>query len=761
VAEAGDKTLPECVAVVLLAPLPRPLTYLVPAQLRGQLVLGHRVRVPLGSRSAVGIVIEQLDSTAIAAIVNAGAKLKAVAELLDKDPVVDNDLLTFVRRASTYYLFPFGLALKTALPAGLASITAAPKVKQTTVYTRAEGTISLRGTRQKEVLAYIEQAEKQGEKQGGVELAELCQQFPSPYSVLSRLEELGLIKSCQREKQRDPFLGIVVTADSELQLNEEQDAALNSICSATTQDKFSPFLLHGVTGSGKTEIYLQAIKAVVAANRQALVLVPEIALTPQLVGRFRARFEGQQIRIGVLHSGLSVAERYDMWRAIMRDEIHIVIGARSAVFAPLAHLGIIVVDEEHDSSYKQSEGFRYHGRDLALMRGQMAQVPVVLGSATPALASWQRAQQGLLTQLSLLNRVGARTLPSVELVDMTGAEVETGLSQQLRDAIAATLERHEQCLLLLNRRGYAPYLLCGDCGASYRCPNCEITLTWHRQAGQLRCHYCDYTQPPSEVCPRCGGVAMEPEGMGTERLAAELQQMFPAARIARMDRDATSAKGSQQNIFNRMENREIDILVGTQMVAKGHDFAGVTLVGVVDADAALNFPDFRSAERSFALLAQVAGRAGRGEVEGRVLVQTYASDNPVLECAMEHDYIRFAEQELPLRQLLYYPPFGYLVNLLLSGLDQQAVEHSAELLATNLQGEIGNGKVGNGDAGVEVLGPAPCPLFRLRNRYRMQILLKAQTRPPLRQLLAQMAQWQKLIDKNVALVVDVDPVDMM
>jgi primosomal protein N' (replication factor Y) len=727
----------DCVAVALLAPLPRPLTYLLPAELRDQVQIGSRVRVPLGRRFAVGVVIAQVASAD-------ASKLKAVAEVLDDAPVIDAALLEFIRRAGAYYVFPLGLTLKTALPAGLASLTAAPKAKCSTVYSRTELQLEVRGSLQQKILAAIEE-------QSPVDIVQLRQQFPSPYSVLRRLETLGLIQAEQQETQRDPFLGISVMPDVDQHLNSEQAVALAALNAAVADAKFRPFLLHGVTGSGKTEVYLQTIRCVVAAGKQALVLVPEIALTPQLVGRFRARFEQQQVRIGVLHSGMSAAERYDMWRAIVRDEVHIVIGARSAVFAPLKRLGIIVVDEEHDDSYKQSEGFRYQGRDLALMRGQMVQVPVVLGSATPALASWQRAQQGLLTGLSLTKRVGERPLPEVTLVDMAKADVVGGLSQQLRSAIAATIERKEQCLLLLNRRGYAPYLLCGDCGASYRCPNCEITLTWHRQVGQLRCHYCDFSQPPADLCPKCGGAAMEPEGMGTERLAAELQELFPGACIVRMDRDTTTGKGSQQAIFAQMESRQIDILVGTQMIAKGHDFAAVTLVGVVDTDAALNFPDFRSAERSFSLLAQVAGRAGRGELGGQVIVQTYATDNPVLECAVEHDFCRFAEQELPLRQMLFYPPFGYLVNLLLSGLDREAVESSAKLLAAQLQGR----------AEVEVLGPAPCPLFRLRNRYRMQILLKAKTRPPLRQLLAGAASWHKIISSNVTLAIDVDPVDMM
>ena len=729
------------VVVSILAPLPKPLNYLVDKVHADVLLVGRRVRVPLGRRFAVGVVLEAID-------VEDGTKLKPIAEVLDDEPLLQPELLTFVRRASAYYAFPLGLALKAALPAGLGSLTAAPKVKHVRVYSRTDMQLTLRGSLQKEILAWIE-------NHGPIDLDTLRQQFPSPYTVLQRLEALELITCRQKESQRDPFVGIDVVADQDWPLNDEQAIAVSQIAAASVAEKFKPFLLHGVTGSGKTEVYLQAIRGVLSAKKQALVLVPEIALTPQLVGRFRARFEQESVRVGVLHSGMSTAERFDMWRAVVRDEVDIVIGARSAIFAPLSRLGIIVVDEEHDDSYKQSEGFRYQGRDLALMRGQMEGVAVVLGSATPSLGSWQRAEDQLLQRLSLTKRVGERPLPEVTLVDMKNAEVEGGLSAELRDAITQTLEREQQCLLLLNRRGYAPFLLCGDCGASYRCPNCEITLTWHRKLGQLRCHYCDYHQPPADECPQCGGAAMDPEGMGTERLADELQLLYPDARIERMDRDTTAAKNAQQAIVGRMERRGVDILVGTQMIAKGHDFAAVTLVGVVDTDAALNFPDFRSAERSFSLLAQVAGRAGRADLPGRVVVQTYSIDNPVLQCAIDHDYLRFAKQELPLRQLLSYPPFGCLANLVLSGLDRQEVERAADALVAGLESQA------EVCSGVEVLGPAPCPLFRLRNRYRMQILLKGQSRRALRELIAYAPQWNTYLSARLTLVLDIDPVDMM
>ncbi|RME41800.1 MAG: primosomal protein N', partial [Deltaproteobacteria bacterium] len=425
--------------------------------------------------------------------------------------------------------------------------------------------------------------------------------------------------------------------------------------------------------------------------------------------------------------------------------------ARSAVFAPLPQPGLIVVDEEHEASYKQSEGFRYHARDLALLRGQQQSLPVLLGSATPSLQSWQRAVDGKTTLLRLGRRTGGRPLPQVELVDMTQTPYRTLLSEPLLGALQATLERGEQSLVLLNRRGFAAFLQCGDCGRGFTCPNCDISLTWHRQQRRLRCHYCDYHQIPPESCPACGGTDLEPMGAGTERLQMELEKVFPDARIARMDRDTTGGKGAHRQLVEGMMAGRFDILVGTQMVAKGHDFPAVTLVGVVNADAPLNFPDFRAAERTFALLAQVAGRAGRGERPGRVLLQTYSCDHYLFGAVKTHDFEGFCRQELAFRRELGYPPFGYLVNLVLAGNDAQRVDRAAEELVAHL---------GPMPAGVELLGPAPCLLARLRGKHRRQILLKSSSRAPLHRLLSRLQTRKKPVPSGVSLTLDVDPVDM-
>ncbi|MDD2557498.1 MAG: primosomal protein N' [Desulfuromonas sp.] len=739
--QAIDPALPQlCADVAVFAPLPRPLSYVVPAPMEKLLRPGMRVRVPLGRRSAIGVVVRLRPSG------DEQWELKPISACLDEEVVaLDGDSVAFLQRVSAYYAYPLGLTIKTALPAGLTQQKAPTAIQH--VHYRATGQEAvLRGATQQAIYAFIV-------SQGEVAAEEIRASFPHPHAPLRRLEELGLVTRTQSTSSRDPFVGLDIKPDTPPVLAPEQQQAVTAICPDTEQPStFAPFLLHGVTGSGKTEVYLHAIAHVVQVqHRQALVLVPEIALTPQLVKRFRARFEHQGVRIGILHSGMSVAERHDIWREINHNRIEIVIGARSAVFAPLQNLGIVVVDEEHDESYKQGEGLRYNARDLALLRGQMLQIPVVLGSATPALTRFERARAGHMTLLSLTHRALSRPMPVVEIVDLSGTKEPCVLGEQMLTALQQTLDAGEQAVLLLNRRGFSPYLICRDCGATFRCPNCDITLTWYRSKGMLTCNYCDYTQVPEEVCPGCGGATIEPQGVGTEQLEHTLQEYFPTAAIARMDRDSTRTKGSQQRLVEQMENREVDILVGTQMVAKGHDFAAVTLVGVVDADAALNFPDFRAAERCFSLLAQVAGRAGRGAVPGRVLVQTRTPDNPVLECALSHDYHAFCAQELPMRELLGYPPYGYLLNMICFGLNRAEVEQSAEQLSRLLRTHVE----------VEILGPAPCPLFRLRNRYRVQILLKAATRLPLHQVLARLPELIAALPTRVNLMADVDPLDMM
>ncbi len=722
--------------VAVAAPLDKTLSYLVPEGLREGLRVGVRLEVPLGKRRVVGylLALAKGDSTG----------LKPIGQVLDEEPLLTPQLISLLLRAADYYCHPPGEVIRTALPAGLSGRGKAVAILSEILYTATARTDLPAGGRQREILARIRAA-------GESSLSQLRSEFAAPHAPLQRLVERGYLAASAAERRRDPFLDQPVVPDLPAVPTAAQALALKELGAALEAGGFRPLLLHGVTGSGKTEVYLQAIAAALAAGRQALVLVPEIALTPQLVARFRARF-GATRGIAVLHSGLSDGERYDAWRTIAEGSTDIVIGARSAVFAPLSKLGIIVVDEEHEASYKQGEGFRYHARDLALLRGGREGATVLLGSATPSLTTWYRAQQGQIGYLTLAERVGDRQLPDVELLDLRAAPPAGVLAAPLAMALATTLERGEQALLLLNRRGFAPYLLCADCGTTFRCPNCEITLTYHQGRRQLRCHYCDHAETPAACCPQCQGANLFPEGAGTERLEEELTALLPTARIARMDRDTTTRKGAHRSLVERMLAGEIDVLVGTQMVAKGHDFPGVTLVGVVGADSTLNFPDFRSAERTFALLSQVAGRAGRGARPGRVLVQTYSPEHYALQCAAHHDYAAFSAQELAFRQELGYPPFGFLVNLVFSGNDAARVETAAAELAAALAGHAGE---------VELLGPAPCPLARLRGRHRHQLLLKAPTRSPLRLLLNRLPSLQKRLPAGVSVGIDVDPLDML
>lgn len=722
--------------IAVNAPLKQLYSYRVPQDFVGRAQVGMRVRVPFGRRTSVGFLLELRTGSADG--------LKKIKELLDEQPLLNAELICLLRWAAEYYCHPLGQVIRSALPAGLGSDKSTTKILREPVYRPLNRDEEPRGVKQRELLDFITQ-------QGEIGLGQLRTKFAAPHAGLQRLVELGFLEQGEQERQRDPFLTEKLPEDKCLTLNDDQKKAVLSVQEAINSKEFKSFLLHGVTGSGKTEVYLHAVAHCLKLNRQALVLVPEIALTPQLVARFRARFEPAGNKIAVLHSGLSDGERYDAWRAINRGEVEIVIGARSAVFAPLQNPGLIVVDEEHESSYKQGEGFRYNARDLALVRGQQQGCPVLLGSATPSFASFYRSEQGDVQRLSLAQRVHAGKMPQVQLLDLRETQPEGVLANELIEELQQTLERREQSLLLLNRRGFAPFLLCTDCGSSFHCPNCEITLTFHQRDRLLRCHYCDYSEPPKEACPGCQGLNIEPEGAGTERLEQEVAELFPGVRIARMDRDTTSRKGSHQRLVEKMMRGQIDILIGTQMIAKGHDFPGVSTVGVLAADSLLNLPDFRAAERSFSLLTQVAGRAGRAHGGGKVFIQTYYPEHYALTCAAEQDYLDFYQQELPFRQELGYPPCGYLANLVFVGNNLAQVKSQSESMATILQSHAGT---------VEVLGPSPCPLARLRGKSRFQVLLKSADRKALRKLLGVVEAEQGRVRSGVGLYIDVDPVEM-
>jgi primosomal protein N' (replication factor Y) len=741
---------PTVIEVAVPVHLDKTFHYRVPNQLAGRALPGHRVLVSFGHRKLTGYILGSVEDSS-------ENKLKDIIDVLDPDPLWTDNELEFFRWIAAYYLYPLGEVLKTALPAGIniqsrkgennaeGQIIGGKNIKRERFYqpvlTAGDG--KQPGSKAAEILEVIRET-------SDIPAADLRRRFGQCAPQLKRLEELGLIRMEEREVYRNPFGEDALERDTPRVLNGQQASALNHVTAALERQSFTPFLLHGVTGSGKTEVYLQAIAHALEKDINALVLVPEISLTPQLVRRFRARFGSG---IAVLHSALSDGERYDEWRRIRRGLVRIVIGARSALFAPLERIGIIVVDEEHESSFKQADGLRYNARDLALVRGQMEKAVVILGSATPLITSLHAVEQGKLILLPLTERVENRPMPTVSVVQMQG--IKETISPQLVQAMEETLAAGEQSLVFLNRRGFATFLVCGDCGEPLTCPNCSVTLTFHRQRRQSVCHYCDYAVPAPGTCPACGSLEMKELGAGTERVESDLREQFPASGIVRMDSDTTSGKDSHSRLLKRMADRSADILIGTQMIAKGHDFPGVTLVGVINGEASLNMPDFRSAERTFQLLSQVIGRAGRGDLPGRVIVQALNTSHYAIQCAIEHDSESFYRQELEFRREAGYPPFTFLAALSLTGTSENTVEERSNL-AARLLGQLKKEL----SLRIEILGPAPAPLYRLRGRFRRQILLKAPARNDLRQMVS---AWQTRRDPSAAVreTMDIDPVDMM
>jgi primosomal protein N' (replication factor Y) len=545
-------------------------------------------------------------------------------------------------------------------------------------------------------------------------------------------------------------------------LTPEQKSAVNTIRPLLDQNAFHSFLLHGVTSSGKTEVYLRVIQQALEAGRDALVLVPEIGLTPQTLQRFSARFG---TRVAVLHSGLTDRERLDFWWKIRRGQARIAIGARSAVFAPFRNLGVIVVDEEHDPSYKQQDRVRYNARDLALVRGQREKAAVILGSATPSLESYYNVQRGKSDLLELTQRVQERPQPEIVSIDMrqpsSHGATKSSLSRPLQEALVRNWSEGRKSLVFLNRRGYAHTLACRDCGHLVRCPNCSVSLTLHRARKRLCCHYCEYQTVPPSLCPSCHGPDVQPVGKGTEKIEEEVAAILPEARIGRMDRDTTRRKGAHDKILNRFRGEELDILIGTQMIAKGHDIPEITLVGVVLADVSLDLPDFRASERTLQLLMQVAGRAGRGKWPGQVLIQSYHPDHACIEFACLHDFKRFYEQEIATRKELDYPPFCRMVNLRVIGKNEEATQKAARRMG-DMAREIREQNTAL-YRDIEILGPSPAPLARLRDRYRFHCFLKGKTPrtllPFTRKILANRKKF--LPSTSVQLEVDVDPVQVL
>jgi len=667
---------------------------------------GRRLLVPFGRRETVAFSLG-------AAREAPPGELREVRAVLDEEPVFSPELLSLLRFAADYYLHPLGEAMRAALPPQL--------LEGKTVGERASfpdrAALALPPEAAREAVrraprqaAIVERLVEAG---GALDVENLRRELGEVAPLLRALEAKGVVRLSSHPRREPENFG----GGPPPEPTPEQAEALRAV--EASLGRYQTFLLQGITGSGKTEVYLQAIRAVRARGQGALVLVPEIALTPQLAARFRSRFGDE---VAVLHSGLGDAERVREHRRLLRGEAHIALGARSAVFAPVRDLGIVIVDEEHDPSYKQEDRFRYHARDLAVMRARLAEIPCVLGSATPSLESMENARRGKYARLVLSRRLDGRSLPEVEVVDLR-QPAETGdaqepeiLSTRLLEELVATLERGEQAILFLNRRGHSPLVLCPTCGERASCPNCDVGLTYHRSTESLRCHYCDLRVRRWERCPSCDEELLI-LGAGTERLEQCLRERLPRARVARLDRDAASSARRLHRILSAFAAREIDVLVGTQMIAKGHDFPGVTLVGVVLADVGLGLPDFRASERTFQLLTQVAGRAGRGEAAGKVIVQTFRPTADAIAYACRHDPEGFARAELVRRQDHGYPPFRRMLAVHLDGKDAAEVQRQARALG-ELVRRLATERV-------TVLGPAPAPIARLRGRSRFQILVLA------------------------------------
>jgi primosomal protein N' (replication factor Y) len=757
------------VSVAVPVPALGLLTYRVPDD-QPMPAAGARVVVPIGPRTLTGVVLSE------AAAADTAYTIKPIKRIVDDHAFVPSDVIKLTQWVSEYYLAGPGATLAAALPPhGLTARTDRFKTVRIAALTAAGIDAAERlsahsgeaadgpkfGKRQVEAIHLLKGAPD------GLTMPALSERGIAG-SALTRLKTLGLVVSREERVDRDPFEHAVsaIRPHADRNPTEEQQAALDRLLPLAASQTFSVALMHGVTGSGKTEVYLRLADAVRRTGRGVLMLVPEIALTPQVAALFRARF-GQSVAIQ--HSGLSDGERHDQWHRIRRGDVDVVIGTRSAVFAPLADPGLIIVDEEHDTSYKQDETPRYHGRDVAIMRGKFGEALVVIGSATPTIESYANALEGKYTLVTMNKRVLDRPLASVSVVNMREEIAEAGedvvLSRPLVEGIKDRLERGEQSLVLLNRRGFATAVVCRQCTATLECPNCSISLTIHSSLSRhipkggggewrARCHYCNFQKMVPKTCEVCAAPYMERVGFGTERVEAEIRKAFPNARIARVDRDTVRRKGSLVETLEKVAAREIDILIGTQMIAKGHDFPNCTLVGVISADVGLGLADFRSAERTFQLLTQVAGRAGRGERPGEAIIQSLLPNHYSIKLACAQDYRAFYEKEVEFRRVMRYPPQVAMVNVVVRGKTFQEAMDAARELADATRG--GAGVV---ILGFVILGPAPAPLSKLRGEHRVQFFLKGNSRKAMREALQLAASRKPSLAKRIS--IDVDPLSML
>ncbi|PKR87006.1 primosomal protein N' [Heyndrickxia camelliae] len=781
--------------------------YIIPEEWTDKINIGTRVAVPFGPRSIQGFVLDIRDHSEI-------TKLKKIIEPLDLTPVLNEELLqlghwltetTLCLKVSAYQaMLPSAMKAKYKKILHLVSDTHDTNLRE--IFGQKEE-LSWEEAEERKVLPLLQKEVKKGNvevryvvKNKGnkkwvrsfhlllswKELETVLSDFPhnavkqkcileyfqktgkdqlsinqitegtgATLASARSLVQKGYLQEKQEEVYRDPYENRVFKRTEALKLTDEQEEVMAPIVRSIDDKRHETFLLYGVTGSGKTEVYLQSIQRVLNNGKEAIVLVPEISLTPQMVHRFKGRFGDD---VAVLHSGLSVGEHYDEWRKIQRKEVKVVVGARSAIFAPFENLGIIIIDEEHETSYKQEENPRYHARDVAIFRGNYHKCPVILGSATPSLESFARAQKGVYTLLSMKRRMNNKDLPKVSIVDMR-EELREGnrslFSRELFSKLQDRIEKRQQSVLFLNRRGYSSFVMCRDCGFVIQCPHCDISLTYHRHTNQMKCHYCGYEDHVPTICPECNSEHIRYFGTGTQKVEEEIGKLLPEARVIRMDVDTTSRKGAHEKLLQQFQEGKADILLGTQMIAKGLDFPNITLVGVLSADTMLHLPDFRSSEKTFQLLTQVSGRAGRHELEGEVVIQTYTPEHYSIELAGIQDYNRFYKQEMMMRKIGSYPPFYYLALITVSHEDLMKVVSTTDKISKYIRSKISKESI--------ILGPVTSPIPRINNRYRYQCLIKYKREPDLAKNLRMVLEHfsQQKQSEGLTISIDVNPYMMM
>ena len=741
--------MPRFAQVILDRSTGKTLDYEIPAGWEGRVAAGSRVRVPLRNRQVIGTVVAVAESTSAKGV-------RPLAAVMDERPQMTPVLMKLAKWMAEYYGCDEQDALRCVLPRAVRETGHAPLKRKFASLAKpvsAEEIAALRtkAPRQAAVLEHLQ-------ANGPVAVARLTAETGASDAAVKTLARRGLVQVTAEEVRRAPLGSEEFVASKPPVLSAEQEHALEGIRPALRDPAaHKPIVLKGITGSGKTEVYLRAIDEVLQAGKTALVLVPEIALTPQTVERFSSRFTPQGIEVAVLHSHLSEGERHDEWHRVRSGQARIVIGARGAVFAPLENPGLIVIDEEHDNSYKQDEGPRYHARDLAVVRGKMEPCAVLLGSATPSLETFENCRKGKYDLRELSHRHDGCVLPVFRVVDMRlrskdGGRNDQFISPKLGLAIESRLAKGEQTILFLNRRGFFTVLACKSCGKNVECPHCSVSLALHKKEDLARCHICGYSQKPPRRCPECHDPQIAFSGVGTEKVEAVVKKMFPSARVARMDSDTMTRKGAYHETLGAFRSRKIDILVGTQMIAKGLHFPGVTLVGIISADSALHLPDFRAGERTFQLLVQVAGRAGRGDAEGEVIVQTFSPAHPSLQFAKSHDFDGFAAHELEMRHNFGHPPYSHLVLLTARADTAQKAEFAARTLAQSLSAAVPHT--------VMVSPAAPAPLARVRGMYRYQVVARGKQVRALTKAIKECLGTIKL-PKDVHVAVDVDPVAVL